>query len=298
MEYIVKSFYRRDGNPGWVHSLAPDGSIANPMRDGYAHAFVLLGLAWYHRLTGDAQAVSLIDETIAYLDEHAASSHGGYLDAVPPPDSIRRQNPHMHLFEAYLALYKAVGKSSYLARGAELFGVFATGFFQPTAGWLCEYMTEDLDPLPPPEGHIVEPGHHYEWIWLLRCFEKCSGKRVETFCSPLYEHANRYGWDAQGYIVDEVDPLGRVLKGSRRSWPHTEAAKANIVEGESGRDGCDERAARAFARLSDTFLGRPFPGGWIDRIDADGKSMAPFVPASTLYHVFCATAEAARATSP
>ena len=38
VEYMVKSFYRRDGNPGWVHSLAPDGSIASAARDTYGHA--------------------------------------------------------------------------------------------------------------------------------------------------------------------------------------------------------------------------------------------------------------------
>ena len=48
------------------------------------------------------------------------------------------------------------------------------------------------------------------------------------------------------------------------------------------------------SRLSETFLAKPFPAGWIDRVDADGKSLVNFVPASTLYHVFCALTEAAR----
>ena len=98
VEYMVKSFYRRDGNPGWVYSLAPDGHIASAMRDTYGHAFVLLGLAWYFRLTGDAQVLRIVDETLTFMDESLSCDRGGYFDAIPAPDAIRRQNPHMHLF--------------------------------------------------------------------------------------------------------------------------------------------------------------------------------------------------------
>jgi mannose-6-phosphate isomerase len=43
-----------------------------------------------------------------------------------------------------------------------------------------------------------------------------------------------------------------------------------------------------------TFLGRPVSGGWIDHIDAGGKPMTSFMPASTLYHIMLATAEVDR----
>src|SRR6516164_6005104 len=78
VEYMVKSFYRSDGNPGWVHSLAPDGRIASAVRDTYAHAFALLGLAWYHRLTSDTQVLRIADETLAFMDEALACGRGGY----------------------------------------------------------------------------------------------------------------------------------------------------------------------------------------------------------------------------
>src|ERR1700751_3168719 len=55
VEYLLSSYYRADGKPGWVYALAADGSVANAVRDSYGHAFVLLGLAWYYRLARDAQ---------------------------------------------------------------------------------------------------------------------------------------------------------------------------------------------------------------------------------------------------
>jgi mannose/cellobiose epimerase-like protein (N-acyl-D-glucosamine 2-epimerase family) len=297
VEYMVTSFYRRDGNPGWVHSLAPDGGIASATRDTYAHAFALLGLAWYHRWVRDTQVLKIVDETLAFLDDVLASDRGGYLDAVPPPDTIRRQNPHMHLFESFIALYEATRDAKYLARGADIFDLFSTSFFQPLHGSLCEYLTQDLDPQPDARGRVTEPGHHYEWIWLLRHFQRASGRDAGSYCAALYDHADRYGWDAEGFVVDEVEVSGAVLKASRRAWPHTEALKANIVEGEIGRKGCDEKAVRCMERLMNVFVGRPVAGGWIDHVDATGGPIVTMMPASTLYHLFVAVTEAVRVTS-
>jgi mannose-6-phosphate isomerase len=203
----------------------------------------------------------------------------------------------MHLFESLIALYQATRDAKYLDRGAELFDLFATRLFQPSSGSLCEYFTADLDPLPYVRGRTTEPGHHYEWVWLLRAFQRASGREVGAFCDALYDHADRYGWDAEGFIVDEVETSGTVLKTSRRSWPHTEALKANVVEGEIGRAGCDTRAAACVAQLLRAFVRRPVSGGWIDHIDASGRPIVTMMPASTLYHLFMAVAEAARVTS-
>jgi mannose-6-phosphate isomerase len=296
VEYMVKSFYRRDGNPGWVYSLAPDGHIASAMRDTYGHAFVLLGLAWYFRLTGDAQVLRIVDETLTFMDESLSCDRGGYFDAIPAPDAIRRQNPHMHLFESLIALYQATGDRKYLARGTGLFELFSAHFFQPITGSLCEYFTEDLHPLLDARGRMTEPGHQFEWVWLLREFQRASGQDAGSFCAALYNHADRHGWDAEGFVVDEVDTSGVVLKASRRSWPHTEALKANVVEGENGREGCDKRAAACVTQLMSSFIGRPISGGWIDHIDPKGRPIVNMIPASTLYHLFMAIAEAARVT--
>jgi mannose/cellobiose epimerase-like protein (N-acyl-D-glucosamine 2-epimerase family) len=297
VEYMVGKFFQADGKPGWIFSLAPDGGMGNPMRDGYAHAFALLGLSWYFRLTGDTQVIPVIDATIATLDNVFAAKHGGYLDAVPPPDAIRRQNPHMHLFEAFIALTQATGGAQYLAHATKIFELFASRFFQPSSGALCEYMDEELKPLPNTKGRICEPGHHYEWIWLLRHYQRVSGQDVAPYCAALYKHADTQGWDRGGFIIDELDFSGSVITNSRRSWPHTEGAKANIVEGEVGRPGCDEKGAQCLTRLMDSFLGRPIEAGWIDRVSPDGEPIVEFMPASTLYHVFGAVTEAHRVTA-
>ena len=107
----------------------------------------------------------------------------------------------------------------------------------------------------------------------------------------LYRHADKYGYDNAGMVVDEVLIDGSHRLPSHRIWPMTEALKANIVEAAAGRERASERAVA----LANTLLGRfltPEPaGGWIDRLDEHGRPATDVMPASTLYHVMCAIDE-------
>jgi mannose/cellobiose epimerase-like protein (N-acyl-D-glucosamine 2-epimerase family) len=112
-------------------------------------------------------------------------------------------------------------------------------------------------------GDIVEPGHHYEWFWPLRQVPRLTGgESVDNYTSALYKHADTQGWDGEGLIVDELGSASNVITASRRSWPLTEAAKANIAEGAHARGTFDEKAAHCFTSLAGRFLARP-EAGWI-----------------------------------
>ena len=55
LDYLLAKAKGPDGRPGFVHTLAPDGSVLDPLRDTYDHAFVLLALASVYALDRDAQ---------------------------------------------------------------------------------------------------------------------------------------------------------------------------------------------------------------------------------------------------
>jgi N-acylglucosamine 2-epimerase (GlcNAc 2-epimerase) len=50
-----------DSRLGFVHTLAHDGSLLDPLRDTYDHAFVLLALSSVYALDRDAQVRAEID---------------------------------------------------------------------------------------------------------------------------------------------------------------------------------------------------------------------------------------------
>lgn len=289
---MVRDYYRREGRDGWAFTIGTDGAIVDGTRDLYAQAFVLLAAAWHVRATGERSALLVVDETLDFFDrEMKAPRAGGFLEALPVRDVPRRQNPHMHMFEGLLSLWAATGMRRYLDRAAAIFELFRVHFFLPESGVLGEYFDAELRSAKGDSGRVVEPGHHYEWIWLLRWFERESGHQVQSWVDALYAHADRHGFDAEGLIVDEVGSDGRALLPSHRTWPVTEAIKANLVEAEAGRPGAAEKAATLTEALLDRFLAPAVRGGWIDRLDEQGRPAADFMPASTLYHVICAAAE-------
>lgn len=295
---MIRDFYERDGQGGWVHSIWRDGGVADARRDLYAHAFVLFAIASYAQLTGSREALALANETLKFVDTNLrAAKGGGYLDSLPERDSLRRQNPHMHLFEALLALWSSSGDERYLARAGELFELFARRFFLAETGVLGEYFDASLEPAIGAAGMVVEPGHHYEWVWLLRVFERESGRNVQPYVGRLFAYAEAHGYDHAGLIVDETLSDGSHLTRSRRVWPMTEAIKANIAEANHGREHSAAKAATLAMRLQKHFLTPQIAGGWVDRIDPEGNAMVDFMPASTFYHIACAIDELDRYAS-
>lgn len=296
-ESMVRDYYRRDDRNGWIFSIRRDGTVADSRRDLYTHAFVLLAIASYVEATGQRQALALADETLAFIEgQMAASRGGGFVEELPWSEGTRRQNPHMHLFEALLALWECSGDAGYLRRAGRLFELFASCFFRPDAGVLGEYFTPELAPAEGIAGRVVEPGHHYEWIWLLRRFEAASGGSTKQYVDALYTHADRHGFDQDGLIVDQILLDGAHHTPSRRIWPMTEAIKANLVEARLGRAQSAAKAAVLTTLLRDRFLTSDPLGGWFDRLDDRGVCVSEFMPASTLYHLVGALDELDRET--
>ena len=287
-----RDYFRRDGRDGWVFSIARDGTVVDPTRDLYAHAFVLLAVAAHVRASGKQGELALARETLAFLDrEMTAPLGGGYVEALPARSGHRRQNPHMHLFEALLALWECSRDRLFLERAEHLFELFVSSFYQAGPGVLLEYFDEALRPVKG-DGAIVEPGHHFEWCWLLRRYETETGDgRVEAIVDRLYEHATRAGFDADGLIVDELHLDGTIARASRRLWPMTEAIKSNLGEALRGRAGARERAIAQTEALHSRFLGQAPRGGWVDRLGQDRSLLVDFMPATSLYHLVGAVDE-------
>lgn len=293
LEYMLTFCRSPDGRPGYVHILNADGSVLDAKRDTYDHAFVLLALATAYRLFRDGQILSHIYEVVDFIDEHLTDAGGGLLDSDKGGD-LRRQNPHMHMFEAMLALFEATGHSNFLHRATALFNIFRNHLFDESTGRLGEYFSSDwrrLEVLGMPD---VEPGHHMEWAWLLRWYSRFSGAKVDSYCHILRNTVvnNR---SADGFLVDGTDLAGTLTHRTQRFWPQIEEAKAWSAEAALGCSVSAEQARATLERFAWKYLNHPTTkGGWFDQFDERGTSLMAYQPASTLYHVLCGVAEASR----
>ena len=280
----------------FAFSIDSAGRTVSDVRDAYTHAFVLFALAWLHRLNGEARLLELADKTIAFIDEALVDKvHGGLFDASPVTVRDKRQNPLMHLLEAYLFLDLAAPGRGYRERAATLVALFKQRLFRAQPGILIEHFGEDwARHADAAKADLFEPGHHFEWVWLLAEYGGRSGEDVEPWAARLHETARRHGIGEDGLIFDEVRADFTAMKRSHRVWPHTEAIKAGAARHAAGDpDGFDLARDMASALMA-RFLGRPFAGGWIDHVGEDGEPLVDYVPASSLYHLFLAAAEASQ----
>ena len=289
LDYMLAKAKSPDGKPGFVHILAPDGAVLNPLRDTYDHAFVLLALATLYQLNRDALVRAEIDAVMHFIDMQLRSPDGGYIEGIPA-SMPRRQNPQMHLFEAFIAAFDATHDPAFQQRAGDIFGLFVSTLFDAKTGVLGEYFEQDWSRIEPVS---VEPGHQAEWVWLLKQFERITGCPTGKYRAALLESALRYR-DATGCLVDEGDVQGNIVKSTRRLWPQTEIIKAWLAQAESGVADAEDEARAALARLDKHYLQHPVRGGWYDQFDAEGRSLVDTIPASSFYHILCAVAEADR----
>src|SRR3546814_19321730 len=98
----------------------------------------------------------------------------------------------MHLFEALLALHEATGDAGWLEKALRIRDLLRDRFTSPRDGGLGEYFTPDWRPDPGDAGRVREPGHHFEWVWLLHRHGSLSGAPgTGKLALPTY----RFAWE-------------------------------------------------------------------------------------------------------
>lgn len=296
--YAFLRNYRDGTHGGWYFRASPEGVPVDRSKDLYGHAFLLFALAYLHRAFAAPDAIALAAETMDVIKARLTAPGGGFWDAADeswmPQTGLRRQNPHMHLLESLLALHEATGDDRWLTEARALIDLFLSRFYDAPTATLGEYFTDDWAP-DPAKGHIVEAGHHYEWVWLLHRWQVQSGDaRAAAAADALFGMAERHGFDPEfGGIHDQIGRDGAPLLTTRRIWPVTEAIKAQVARIEQGLPVAADQPARLIAHLFNDFL-RPERAGWIETMQRDGTPGQTNLPGSTPYHLFLAAAEVAR----
>jgi mannose/cellobiose epimerase-like protein (N-acyl-D-glucosamine 2-epimerase family) len=277
---------------GWARLLTREGAVSDAAPDLYDLSFVLFALAWRYRAEPDERSRGRANQVLDFIQANLQAPGGGYWPKLPHA-GVRLQNPHMHLTEACIAAYDAFGEQRFLDQARELIGLLRTRFFDGRT--LGERFGEDWSRLAGDEGSALEPGHHFEWTWILAQYQRLTGENVTREAQALTAFAEAQGVDARsGAVYDSVRDDGVVLKSSSRSWTNTERIKAHLALFEL--TGADPRkaVAQSVQLLFDRYLDVPTRGAWIDQFDGEGRPLAEVVPASILYHLFLAFAEVLR----
>jgi len=280
LDFLLRRARQPDGGYAWRFDLA--GRVIDDRRDLYDHAFVLLALAAAARVHPTETLRDLALELDMFITTRMHHSQQGYVESLPLK-LPRRQNPHMHLLEAYLAAAETFGEERFFDRAREVVELCVTRFWDSTTSTLAELFDDRLVREEVAGRHLWEPGHHCEWIWLLDWYERLTRDApLADVRYRLWQSVNGFGINntCDGALLDEVWSDGIVKTASSRLWPQTERLKSALIL----RDVAPDERSRAELAL------RPFlrpDGTWYEHKTTDGTNTCDPAPASSLYHLTC-----------
>lgn len=287
----------RDQDGRFRHRVLPDGTAIDARTDLYDLAFVLFAFAWFARASGEKRVLAVCDEICAMMDADLAQANGGFAE-----DSLgtlpRRQNPHMHLLEAFHALAETTGEPRWLERASAIVRLMEASLFDRATGSLGEFFAAEWQPWPGEPGQLREPGHHFEWVWLLIHHARLTGdRRVLASADELYGFGLRHGIaalpDDLPMVRDGVDRGGAPVAPTGLLWPQTEAIKAFAARLEVGDSSAATRLDAHLATLFRHFV-EADTGLWHNQLSAKGEPIRAEIPVRVLYHLVLALAEVDR----
>jgi mannose/cellobiose epimerase-like protein (N-acyl-D-glucosamine 2-epimerase family) len=197
----------------------------------------------------------------------------------------------MHLLEAVLAWEALEPDGAWTATADAIVGLARAHFIDAGGGFLREFFAEDWRPAEGEAGRLVEPGHQFEWAWLLTRWGRLRGDAWALEAARRLFACGERGLDAgRGVAIDALDETLQARSSSARLWPQTEWLKAALIlaEGAQGEArGTLLDSASAALRGLTQYL-RP-SGLWHDRLGVDGVFDSDPAPASSLYHIVAAS---------
>ena len=231
LEYFDKVYRLPNGFYGAL--ATSEGQLIDDSFDLYNQAFAILAFCYTAKaIPGLASEMSGRALTLlrALRDEYA-HREAGFHEARPERLPLC-SNPHMHLFEAALACEEQFGfdKEVWAALADELAELCISRFVDSETGALREFFNADRQPADGLNGRIVEPGHQFEWAWLLaRWAERRARADALSVAKRLFDIGTNHGTcsDRQVALMSLLDDFS-VHDALARLWPQAEWLKAAV----------------------------------------------------------------------
>lgn len=281
--FLLRHYGRDDGS--FIHSVRPDLEVNSARPDLYTQSFAIFGLAHAYAVLGDKTLKERALAVVAYLQRERRGPHNGYTEIDTEGRAQYQSNPHMHLFEAFVSWLEVDDDPRWRHLANAILDLALTRFMHPQTKLLAEYFDESWSPQTTHDRFVWEPGHQYEWAWLMNKYQHLSKIDLADPIATLVMNAERFGVDPHtGAVRDEIWSDFSVKAPTARFWPQCERIKACAALGLS------DSADQAMTSLLGFFV-TPTPGLWFDRMNPDGSFHQEPARASSLYHIIGAMAE-------
>jgi mannose-6-phosphate isomerase len=299
-DYLFSRLHAGDG----LFHTSLDASTLEPRSPFglYEQAFYLFALARLNATLGERYPIAATAaRCLERLRSSVGKSIGGFEESNPASLPLK-SNPHMHLLEAALAWMEVTDgpqQQPWIALATEIVGLCLTRFRDSSTGAIREYFNSQWEAVAGEDGRVLEPGHQFEWAWLLMQWSACPHSTVaqRAACAraveQLMEVGERWGVDAvRGIAINEMWDDMSLKDAAAKLWPQTERVKAWCAVLDRAQTPAEaDRACRQIADAAQgmsKYLRTDVPGLWHEVCSADGEFVAGPSRASSFYHVVCA----------
>ncbi|HEX4157141.1 MAG TPA: AGE family epimerase/isomerase [Rhizomicrobium sp.] len=289
MNWFRRHYLRSDGF--FRSEVEPDGRVTDETPRLYDQSFALLAMASLHALPGAPGGFREEAEALlTALDRTMRHEAGGFRESDA---SAFQSNPHMHLLEAALAWAEAGGGVKWEALADEIVALCLSRFIDPDEGFLREHFTAHWEPAVGERGRLVEPGHQFEWAWLLARWARRRSEPAGELAARRLFAAGARGIDpVRGVAIDALNEDLTIRTSRARLWPQTERLKAALLLHEGRSEVDDSYLAHALAAAESLwrYLEMPTRGLWRDKLTPTNRFVDEPSPASSFYHIIGAVA--------
>ena len=281
---------------GWYWEIGADSKQPDTTRGtekhAYGIAFGIYASAAAYRVMEDQGGLTRARDAFFWLERNAHDErNGGYFealtregkplletpqgqttDAIGTRYGLRSMNTHIHLMEAFTALYDVWPDPALRTRLEEVFRIVRDRM-ATTDGSMDLYFQPDWTPVP----NRCSFGHDVETAFLLAeaacVLGEPANEQTWVVGRRLVDHALRSGWDERnGGFFQAGGPEGKVTNARKVWWTQAEGLNALLL--------MDRQFARADLRYRDAFLQQwrfivncqidPKNKGWHTEVSAEG----------------------------
>lgn len=288
LDHFLMRYRRSDGL--FRTLVAPDGHVLDDRALLEDQACALLAFAEAHRLLGSssdlpAQARALLGA----IEARFRQANDGFVSGLGGRALLSR--PHLHLLEAALAWRSVSEEPCWHRLAEELTSLALDRMIDPQSGVLHEHFAGGSAALPGVAGRLIEPGHQFEWAWLL--MRRGPNAQAHRAAARLLEIGETHGV-RDGVAVNALLEDLTVQDPRARLWAQAGRLKALARGARLGEARCwplVEQAADILQRYLDTGT----RGLWHVRRKPGGEFIREPSPGSSFQAIVCAIGELAAA---